>query len=460
MAIVGFITTSIIISLIVLASHIHHLEPATSWTDVSNKISCDLVTGDAGSVQNALTINLRGAAKLTFTEAKTIDVFWQLMVGGGGRYLMGWITYKSFMDGLVRLMEQSPVSYNLHASMTFSTTSLLAIWQALKAVFTLKGWKGKCFLIWFTISTTYILGFETIISATAGYVQPSRAGFQMADGNFVDGNSDLLTSCFNVTKGGLLKMTPHMTNGTVVPGPAVKDYDVVRHHAILGIPRVGTEGAPFTADFNKTFPEFADLLNSAMSNPYPDKERSGEDRYYITDYTTNFTFMGHTYIFTNYSFVFGVDYVVQYCYNNHSMDGQALKDMAQCITEPYFVWGFSSLLVKIVLAFQIVWVFGTFVVWLDANLHSELCRYGRKLRGPFRATEDLSAAIKELLGEETCAYSDEQLAKELSRHPGLRYYSTDVKDKELSHIGLSSVTLRNVKLDSSTLYGVASGRER
>ena len=246
MAIMGFITASVIVSLSILASYIRHYEPSTTWTDISNPMSCDLTTNNGSSVQSAFVINLRGSTKLSFAEAKLIDVVWQLMIGVGGRCLMGWVAYKSFMDGLTCLMEQLPVSYDLYASLTFSTDSLLSLWQALKAVFTLRGWKGKCFLMWFILSTAYILGFQLIVSATAGYVQPSSAGFRMLDGNFIAGDSDALKSCFNVTSGALL----NMTNGTLVTGPAVKDYDV--EEAKRGI---------FTVQVNRSFPGFVDLLS-------------------------------------------------------------------------------------------------------------------------------------------------------------------------------------------------------
>ena len=260
-AIIGLITALNIICFGTLASQIHRFEPATSWTDISNPVSCDLTSGDVNSLQNAFNINLRGTVKLTFTQAKAIDVAWQLIVGAGGRFLMGWIAYKAFMDGLTRLMEQTAVSYDLHASLTFSTDSLLAIWHALKTVLKLQGWRGKCFLIWFAIATIYILGFQILMSASAGYVQPSKVGFRMADGSFVNGNSAELRSCFKVPSGALLNMTANMVNGTVITGPPVKDYNIVRHD--IGS-RIRHDEVPFNNDFNNTFPQFTSLLSGKI----------------------------------------------------------------------------------------------------------------------------------------------------------------------------------------------------
>ena len=94
---------------------------------LSKTASCHLATRTNGPVESALIIDLRSHSHLSFTKAKAIDVMWQLLVGAGGRFLMGWISYIIFMDGLTRLMENTPISFNLHAALTFSRPSLLGI---------------------------------------------------------------------------------------------------------------------------------------------------------------------------------------------------------------------------------------------------------------------------------------------------------------------------------------------
>ncbi len=47
---------------------------------------------------------------------------------------MAWIAYKVFMDGFTRVVEQNPISYQLFASLTFSTNSLFAPCYAVKAI--------------------------------------------------------------------------------------------------------------------------------------------------------------------------------------------------------------------------------------------------------------------------------------------------------------------------------------
>ena len=175
---------------------------------------------------------------------------------------------------------------------------------------------------------------------------------------------------------------------------------------------------------------------------------SGEQAYYM-----NFTFNGTTYNFTNSTFSLPSSYYPSYCYVNVSYSDADLKRIEKCIPSTYYVWGLSSLLVKINLGLLAVWTLGTFVVWADANYYSELCRNGRKLRGPYRAVDDLAEAMKEVLGDETCAYSNDDLSRALEKQPGLRYYTEHVKARDVVHIGISSIRRNAVKITGQKVYG-------
>ena len=95
-----------------------------------------------------------------------------------------------------------------------------------------------------------------------------------------------------------------------------------------------------------------------------------------------------------------------------------------------------------------------FGVWLDANLNSQLCRNGRKVRGYFRAAADVSEAMRETLGDEFCAYSDAEIAKELGKERnGLRYYTSYAKDGEVSHIGISATQRNGLLIRDDVTYG-------
>ena len=215
-----------LIVLAVLIAHIKYLLPPTDWSGYGIDLpgtSCDLVNNkNATRWQSTFQINLRGAAHLSFAQAKIIDLVFDLIIGQGGRLLLAAVSYIVFMDALVRSLETTAISHNLYASLVFSSTSLIATWRASKAVFFTPGWRAKLYLTWCALAMVYVLAFPTLIESMTGYVNPSSAGFQLANGQFVTSDSDDLKSCFNVTAGLLLGFDK---NDTKAIGPPAHVFD-------------------------------------------------------------------------------------------------------------------------------------------------------------------------------------------------------------------------------------------
>lgn len=189
--------------------------------------------------------------------------------------------------------------------------------------------------------------------------------------------------------------------------------------------------------------------NSYNSSRLPHEGLEGDAVW--TNFTTNVTIAGQIYVFKNSLFFPGEAYEASYCNNNQTLPD--LPSMAECLPESYYVWGLSSLLLYIVLTLQISWIFGMYFVWLDANIYSALCRSGRRMRGDFRAAADLADAMREILGNEHCAYSHEEILSALNREPGLRSYATGPNENDVAHLGISSIRLGRVPYNSTVLYG-------
>ena len=183
---------------------------------------------------------------------------------------------------------------------------------------------------------------------------------------------------------------------------------------------------------------------------------------------SNLTFRDKTYSFANYSF--RLDSTYDYKSDDYDTSPGAFSEtictskgdpfpatastVAQCMPKSYFVWGFSSLVLYIVLPLQIVWTLGMFLVWLHAHMTSELLRAQRTVHGPWRAVADLAEAMYEVLGHEICYYRDEELHRELRNHGGnLRYYTRDGEEDEVGHIGISSTMDNGFHLKKTKLYG-------
>ncbi|KAL8833414.1 MAG: hypothetical protein Q9176_007996 [Flavoplaca citrina] len=448
-----------VIVLGVLIGHIKYLLPDTDWDYSSiypTGTSCDLLNKHYSSRwQSTFQINLRGSTRLSFAQAKFIDLVFDLIIGQGGRLLLAAVAYFVFMDALLRSMETTAVSYKLYASLVFSSSSLIATWRAFKAIFSTKGWRAKIYLTWCALAMGYILVFPTLIESMTGYVSPSSAGFNLADGQFVTPDSDELKSCFNVTGGLLMGLDK---NDTRVVGPPVHIFDAASSSAgWTGSSRWDKEKAPAGVDASGHFWAMATWERYSYDQPFygDNLTHANMTKNYYSYYSI--TIRGQVYKFTDHP-LYNYWYPA-YCYDDITLRSYQLQELSYCFDQDdfkeYFVWGFSSIILYITLSLQLVWTFGMYCLWLDANLASKLVKAGRTIRGPFRAATDLAEAMNETLGDEYCAYTDQEIEKELEKSGNmLRYYSTlSDDDDRLLHVGMTSRPGARVVLRKQKLYG-------
>ncbi|KAI4237653.1 MAG: hypothetical protein LQ352_007929 [Teloschistes flavicans] len=465
------ITVTAIVPLAVLIKCIPGMLPEVGWDGIQlHGISCDLVdTRNSSRLQSAFTINLRGAAHLSFAEAKFIDLIFDLIFGQGGRLVLGAISYIVFMDALLRFMEITPVSFKLYTSLVFAPSSLISTWRSIKAIFTTKGWRAKMYLIWCAVAMTYVLAFPTLIESATGYVQPSSAGFNL-NNTFITADSDDLLSCYNVNGGLLLGLDK---NNTRITGPPAHVFDpstfYVNRDQLDDIPSSISNTSLYYQLL--TYRPYQDIYNLTNSTTSPRRAMKNGDLnasniatdssdYSVNmDYTTNITLNGHMYKFLNMD---PIDlWQEAYCYGDELVGSYDLTQSPFCFSKAYFVWGFSSIVLYVILGLQIVWTIGMYCVWVDANIASHLVRSGRTVRGPFRAAADLAEALNETLGHEYCAYTDDEIEKELEKSgKRLKYHGSHRDDDGPLHIGMTTGEETSMLLSSKRLYGTNKGVRR
>ncbi|KAL8795150.1 MAG: hypothetical protein Q9195_002305 [Heterodermia aff. obscurata] len=444
-----------IVCMIVLLHYLPDLLPdqPSNLYPGETRVSCDLTVSSGSRLQNAFMINLRSAQQLSFPAAKLIDVIWDLVIGQGGRLLMAWAAYRVFMDALVTLMETTSVSYDVYSSLVFDTTSLLSTWKATKALIKSGSWRSRVFMFWFCLASFYILSFPTLMGAATGYVSPSTVGYNMDDGSFVTASSASLTSCVTLYDGDMIQEP----NGTIYPGPQALVAPFYKASSQSSDDSQYEEHRDYW-ELRDYIPKKTYSMNSTNSTDTPSVyPYTSFYPYTELNYTTNITWHNHTYVFNNSEFT---TYDIGFCYNGKPTMA-VFNNGQRCLPETYFVWGFSSLLLEIILYLQIVWTFTMIFIWIHANSTSQLLFKNRRVRGSYRATADLAEALTEVVGDEFCAYSDSEIARELKREGnGLRYYTVDNNDRGISHIGLGNHDGLRFGLDNSRLYGAIRRRRK
>ena len=355
---VTVIATTIVIGLAVLISKIQDMLPETdAWYGFYvDGVSCDLINkGNVSRWQSAFQINLRGSAHMSFAEAKFTDLAFDLLVGQGGRLVMGLVAYSAFMDALLRSMELSAVPYKVYVSLAFSASSLQSVWYAFRAIASTKGWKSKLFLLWCGLSILYVLSFPVLIESATGYLNPSEPSVRLPDNTFLTLESEQLVSCYNVSGGALIGLS----NDTVVPGPSVSKYDVnVRELGFSpgdDIPGVEKSSLFYTLVSCKYIAQMDTLVKlilidhreqykviyDATNTSYPPSLNgtANYQDYSAPSFTTNITINNKTHVLHN-AYVSQL-YNTAYCFgadNDSRMISTDQLDQPSCMTEDDFIW--------------------------------------------------------------------------------------------------------------------------
>lgn len=127
-----------------------------------------------------LSITL-ASGKLTFPQAKAVDICWDLVVGRGGQMLLSVLTYPVIRKSLITLLEKRPLRMPLVTSLTFEHFSMRSWWALTKNL--VHSWSWRLFGYLYVV--IYLLAFGTLVSAMTGY-QANMAPFYRADGNLMD----------------------------------------------------------------------------------------------------------------------------------------------------------------------------------------------------------------------------------------------------------------------------------
>lgn len=111
-----------------------------------------------------LTITL-AAGDLTYTQAKAIDIIWDLVVGRGGQMLICFLVYPSMRKSLLTALERHPMHMPVVASLAFEHFSVVSWWTTTRELF--RRWSWRLFgYLWMIV---YLLAFGTVVSAMTGY---------------------------------------------------------------------------------------------------------------------------------------------------------------------------------------------------------------------------------------------------------------------------------------------------
>ena len=106
---------------------------------------------------------------LTFSQAKALDVVWDIVVGRGGQAILLYVAFNVFTMTLSRTMETDPVSYGTFESMAFTSPTFVSPFILIRDFVTNRGLRARAAVAWTIIASLFVLAFPTLNDTVSGY---------------------------------------------------------------------------------------------------------------------------------------------------------------------------------------------------------------------------------------------------------------------------------------------------
>ena len=221
--------------------------------------TCDIQ--NASGAERSFSIDIRLGSQLSYVGARALDIFWDIVVGQGGRFLQAWLLYKVSCDALVFLMERSCVPYDLYASLTLSPGSLESLYSIAKLLRRRRGYETGLTAVWLFWSTVHVLAYPTLWSAATGYVNPTEWNYRMPDNSLINLQSDNLTFCYTCVDCGRIPVPELKDNMLLQSDPLGKLFP-----SRFSIDKIGfgySQYYPYDEDYGVYTQDHGNLLGVA-----------------------------------------------------------------------------------------------------------------------------------------------------------------------------------------------------
>jgi hypothetical protein len=132
--------------------------------------------------------------QFTFSQAKVLDVAWDIVVGRGVQLVCWGVGYLVFSDALLRAIERHPASFQIFQRIALEGPSLMSLWTLIKELWRAKSHRTKWLFFYIWLSTLYIISIPMLLGAMTGYDSTSIAWVSLDDSNNIVPAAALKTS--------------------------------------------------------------------------------------------------------------------------------------------------------------------------------------------------------------------------------------------------------------------------
>ncbi|KAH7068137.1 hypothetical protein BKA63DRAFT_521202 [Paraphoma chrysanthemicola] len=398
-----------------------------------------------------------GFGTLTFTQAKAVDVIWDVGFSRGGQALLALISYLVFTKYVTTAMETTPITFRTYRTIFLQDQSLgLAIPRMIRDFsqrMSLHSTTAMVFIIW---TMTFIWIFPTLGSAMTAYSSNVKAFINATDSKLVpfDSFRQVLFiihdgARINLTDGYALTWKFYGDDDPVLPTESLYETystnprycgryslssaeeelecfliidiaDYVSRYGLGG----GTNRSSYlggtasyksrrtgsTMDINQFTNLSSPILNitathSTRGISLTGAKAKGDTSTQVDDMLWVSTSVSKSSIYDNDNDVYNDDvYSTKYL---------KLPGRGSCQTTETYQWGFSFIQLHLMLFFLLIWTSGTYTMWLRAHItmqnrgrdqvageHKSIVELAAAMQSRFRSEKGDSAGITTELTEE------------------------------------------------------------
>ncbi|KAF2686659.1 hypothetical protein K458DRAFT_476462 [Lentithecium fluviatile CBS 122367] len=335
---------------------------------------------------------------MTFTQAKVIDIAWDLLIGRGGQLLLAYVNYRVFNEWLVYHMEMHRTSYKMYTAIAFETTSLGTLGVLGNEFLVVrKGWSWRHFFRWLAvlsmlISTLYVLAFPTLMAAMTGYLTTYAAYVEDYKGDLIEWGK--VKTVWAIVEDSVrignytapLVVTTEDTYFTNALMSYMKEYG---NGYGLDYPSINTSTPyPIPRTFCRNLTSTFTLSSNATSLPAPTLNITWATYYSTSPVPGRAEHGYHSGGLPGYFYslssdrqgdVYTADYILAH---------------GACKPSDTYQWGFSYIFLFMVSIFNFVWACIMVGMWGDTQRGSRMYRAGRR-PGLLTSVVELARVVRE-----------------------------------------------------------------
>ncbi|CAE7009338.1 hypothetical protein PTT_17807 [Pyrenophora teres f. teres 0-1] len=325
---------------------------------------------------------------LSFAQAKTLDIAWDVFVGRGAQLIAWWVAYTVFCDALLRAIERHPASFSIFQCIALEGPSLGSLWTLMKELWAAKCRWTKALFFYMFWSTAYVLLVPIILGAMTGYDSTAIAWISLESDN-------------NILPVSMLELT-WVVEGTINetwPKPACADEKLYEKYSFVDSYRRSDCDCQLSNGTILPAPEISQQWSSEASYrlykygrcsyDFPNNNQTWKvfdgslDKFIIHPCNSSVpvTIEGKTYDAQDLKGTTG------YCYNSVGYNDTSLAGKTRCLPDTAaqtYQWGFSTLMSGLFVFATTGWVVSMYALWQDAQINSTLVKEGYQMT-PLRA---------------------------------------------------------------------------